>query len=212
MQDKETGIWNALQPLLARSRKNLSRAEALSFYLDIEQQIKTSSSEPLLLLRRSYEEFTLCLGLTCTTSESSAFAASLAGWPLISGALDCLQRLHPHLSLVALVDLAFVGCFIAGVYQLRFMTQADCTRWSGNGFLVAIGSFQVSGPAELVTDKNCAMLKASFALGIMNTIFFFFTFVSCASANRLESKSVLTGSSSLRCSSESTTSQRRPWS
>lgn len=82
--------------------------------------------------------------------------------------------------LVALVDLAFVGCLIAGVYQLRFIAQEDCTKFDrdANAFTWSLGTFSFSGSGEFRTDKHCAMLKASFALGIMNTIMFFFTFVS----------------------------------
>lgn len=80
---------------------------------------------------------------------------------------------------IGLVDLAFVGAFIAGVYQLRFVTKSDCVAVvSGNSSVnVDLGAF---GGATLTSvrlgvDKTCAMLKACFALGIMNCVFFFAT-------------------------------------
>ncbi|KAJ7621345.1 hypothetical protein FB45DRAFT_139649 [Roridomyces roridus] len=104
--DNETGIWVALQPLLQRSHKVLSRFEALSLYFELDQEVKqreSSNGEPLLL--QSYEEFALRLGLTWTEAESSAFVSSIASWPLLPGALDCLQKLRSHFRLVALVDM-----------------------------------------------------------------------------------------------------------
>ncbi|KAI4167572.1 MAG: hypothetical protein LQ343_007111 [Gyalolechia ehrenbergii] len=79
---------------------------------------------------------------------------------------------------VSLIDLAFVGAFIAGVYELRYIANADCTNFSANShFSITVNNNGVSGssPFRLNTDKNCAMLKASFAFGIMNCIFFFIT-------------------------------------
>jgi hypothetical protein len=86
----------------------------------------------------------------------------------------------------AVVDLLFVGAFIAGVYYLRYITKDDCVHWGpGNtssgqislGFLYLGGTIRDPFTVDLV--KTCSMLKASFAFGIMNIIFFFVTFVSC---------------------------------
>ncbi len=87
---------------------------------------------------------------------------------------------------VALADLAFVGGFIAGVHALRGVTSWDCAaaREGGReGLYVDLGVFGAYGvaadsPWAVDVNKNCAMLKACFALGIMNAIFFFTTFVS----------------------------------
>ncbi|TKA61177.1 hypothetical protein B0A49_06596 [Cryomyces minteri] len=67
---------------------------------------------------------------------------------------------------VALVDLAFVGTLIAAVYELRGLGNASC------------GSFgMANSPYAADVSKTCGMLKACFALGIMNIILFFFTFL-----------------------------------
>lgn len=79
---------------------------------------------------------------------------------------------------VSFIDLAFVGAFIAGVYELRYIAKSDCTNFSADShFSLTINNNGVSGssPFHLNTDKNCAMLKASFAFGIMNCIFFAIT-------------------------------------
>ena len=79
---------------------------------------------------------------------------------------------------VSFIDLCFVGAFIAGVYELRSISKASCTNFSGNGvFSVSLGpnGFSGSSGLHINTNKTCAMLKASFAFGIMNCIFFFIT-------------------------------------
>jgi hypothetical protein len=83
---------------------------------------------------------------------------------------------------VAFIDLCFVGAFIAADYYLRAIGDADCANFtygtiSGNlGIFGYQGQISASGYGVHL-DKNCAMLKASWVFGIMNTIFFFFTFV-----------------------------------
>jgi hypothetical protein len=83
---------------------------------------------------------------------------------------------HPTTTrLIALVDVLLLGAFIAAVYYLSDIRNADCTSvsrsssaWSGS----ALG-FTVSGPGfDVSTDKGCAMLKASWAFGIMCCLVF----------------------------------------
>jgi hypothetical protein len=87
------------------------------------------------------------------------------------------HRSSANARFVALVDLLFVGAFIAGVYYLRGVTSTDCVSFGRSGnWGGSAGGFSVSGPSwSLNTDKPCAMLKASFAFGIMNCIFFAWT-------------------------------------
>lgn len=71
---------------------------------------------------------------------------------------------------VALIDLGFIGAFIAGVYYLRGIAGANCSNFSAGGLN---GGFYLSYDA----NKQCAMLKASFAFGIINILLFVVTFV-----------------------------------
>ncbi|MCJ1463004.1 hypothetical protein MMC07_001608 [Pseudocyphellaria aurata] len=76
---------------------------------------------------------------------------------------------------VSFIDVCFVGALIAGVYELRDIANADCTHFSNSGdFYITVTSSSVSGnnPFSINVNKTCAMLKASFAFGIMNIIFF----------------------------------------
>ncbi|KAJ5287778.1 hypothetical protein N7478_003464 [Penicillium angulare] len=83
---------------------------------------------------------------------------------------------------VAFVDLLFFGAFIAGVYQLRFIATQDCSHWDGSSssVWVSLGPFGEYGESihndyHLHVNKTCAMLKTTFAMGIMEVIFFSWT-------------------------------------
>lgn len=90
------------------------------------------------------------------------------------------HRSSTNAQFVALIDLAFVGALIAGVYYLRFVASTNCASVQpGSAVDVQFGVF---GSAHLQgwdisLDKTCSMLKACFAFGIMNCIFFFITAV-----------------------------------
>ncbi|KAI9794292.1 MAG: hypothetical protein M1833_000435 [Piccolia ochrophora] len=78
---------------------------------------------------------------------------------------------------VSFIDLCFVGAFIAAVVLLRGIANADCSNFDTNrSWTASLGPIVISGTNILpVVNKSCAMLKAAFAFGIMNILFFFFT-------------------------------------
>ncbi|KEF51378.1 uncharacterized protein A1O9_12527 [Exophiala aquamarina CBS 119918] len=83
---------------------------------------------------------------------------------------------------VAFIDLCFVGAFIAAVWYLRGISRADCSNFSSGSIYIDLGPFgyygRTSGSSWAINiNKNCAMLKASWAFAIMNVIFFFITFI-----------------------------------
>lgn len=92
---------------------------------------------------------------------------------------------------VAFIDLCFVGAFIAGVWFLRYIGDANCTNFRDARIYFEIGPFGYYGAQSgsgwsLNINKNCAMLKASWAFGIMNTIFFFITAILAVFLHRNE--------------------------
>ncbi|OJJ44522.1 hypothetical protein ASPZODRAFT_18100 [Penicilliopsis zonata CBS 506.65] len=96
-------------------------------------------------------------------------------------ALDTLIRLSTtkrSAIFVAFVDLLFFGAFVAGVWQLRFIAHSDCTHWDGGSVYISLGPFGYYGSEKGYTlhiNKTCAMLKSSFAMGIMEAVFFLWT-------------------------------------
>ncbi|PSK34263.1 hypothetical protein C1H76_9232 [Elsinoe australis] len=91
-----------------------------------------------------------------------------AAWALAT--LVAYARARHSANVVAAFDLAFVGAFIAAVYLLRGPGTANCTNVD---FFANSGGLGVNYSG----NKNCALLKAAFALGIINTILFFWSFL-----------------------------------
>ncbi|KAL7927053.1 hypothetical protein ACQKWADRAFT_279392 [Trichoderma austrokoningii] len=73
---------------------------------------------------------------------------------------------------ISFVDLCFLGGLIAGIVYLRKIQYADCQDPSGDSIwydhIHNVGIPAYSWPVR----KPCAMLKASWAFAIMNTVFF----------------------------------------
>ncbi|KAF3355888.1 hypothetical protein VdG1_06626 [Verticillium dahliae VDG1] len=87
------------------------------------------------------------------------------------------HRSSTNATMVAIVDLLFVGAFIAAIWYLRDIRLQSCSNVSRDAnWRVDFAGLSLSGPDwDLNTDKPCAMLKASWAFAIMNCIMFFFT-------------------------------------
>jgi hypothetical protein len=137
--------------------------------------------------------------------------STLAGaWAV--GTLFMYHRARTSGGFIAFIDLCFVGALIAGVYELRDITHANCAHFgdSRSSIYLNLGPFgevgaNLNDPLALHVDKSCAMLKASFALAIMNIIFFFITFVSALFIRSISIKAVLTFQNSSSPSGSATT-------
>jgi hypothetical protein len=106
------------------------------------------------------------------------FIVSVLGAAWTIATLFTYHRSKNNAFFVGFIDLCFVGALIAGVYELRGVAKQNCTSvTSSDSYQI---NFVIFGYASLnglnfSTDKQCSMLKASFAFGIMNCIFFFIT-------------------------------------
>ncbi|KAM0717146.1 hypothetical protein Q7P37_006998 [Cladosporium fusiforme] len=83
---------------------------------------------------------------------------------------------------VAILDLAFVGALIGGIVTMRGIADENCSNFSAGNLYVNLGPFgtygrQTDSPWAANINKNCAMLKASWALAIILTLTFFVTFL-----------------------------------
>jgi hypothetical protein len=97
------------------------------------------------------------------------FIVSVLGAAWTLGTLFLYARARHSGKFVAFIDLLFLGAFIAAVYELRGIADADCSNWGTTGnYNANLGLFTVSGNSYgLHVDRQCAMLKASWAFGIM---------------------------------------------
>ncbi|KAJ7183328.1 HAD-like domain-containing protein [Mycena filopes] len=107
--DKESGVFQGLQPLLERSTHDFSRHEALCFYFESEMEAKRRAPGSCYaqILVEAYEDVALRLGMTLQDpKESLRFTDSIKHCPLMPLAQWCLHNLKriPSISLVALAN------------------------------------------------------------------------------------------------------------
>jgi predicted membrane-bound spermidine synthase len=106
------------------------------------------------------------------------FIVSVLGAVWAIATLFTYHRSKSNSLFVAFVDLCFVGAFIGAVYALRGISGDKCTTVTADNTYTAsfgiLGSVSYGGYG-LAIDKTCAMLKACWAFGIMNCVFFFIT-------------------------------------
>jgi 2-haloacid dehalogenase len=105
--DWESGIWNALEPVLARRGIKVQRDRALELFGKIEFEIQCGEFKDYrTVLRRTMEGICITLGFAPSEADLSAFPDSLGQWPAFSdtvGALKALKRKY-KLAIVSNVD------------------------------------------------------------------------------------------------------------
>jgi hypothetical protein len=107
------------------------------------------------------------------------FIVSVLGAAWAIATLFTYHRTRENARFTSFIDLCFVGAFIAGVYELRGITHENCSSITqGSPYTIVFGSNSVTvNSLHFAANKQCSMLKACFAFGIMNCIFFFITSV-----------------------------------
>ena len=103
--DWESGIWDALQPLLmANGRDDITRSKALQAFADAESAQESETPGMLYpeLLERVHGALAGRFGLTTTTELDADFGASLPHWPAFPDSADALRQLKKHCKLVIL--------------------------------------------------------------------------------------------------------------
>lgn len=103
--DWETGIVEALQPLLEKNNAHVTREQLLTVYHELErdQQQKTPDMPYTQVLTTVHPRLTQRLGLQSPSEEESLqFGTSIAHWPAFPDTVDALKRLSKHYRLVVL--------------------------------------------------------------------------------------------------------------
>jgi 2-haloacid dehalogenase len=106
--DWESGIWDALQPLIARSgRRDITRDEALARYARLEsaQESATPSARYPEILRSVHRAFADELDLPTDDDLDGAFGASVPAWPAFPDTADALRSLARLYKLVILSNI-----------------------------------------------------------------------------------------------------------
>lgn len=104
--DWETGIWQALQPLLARYGVGLTQDETLELYGELEAAAERGAyREYKIVLRQVLEGFGARLGFTPTEAELAAFSQSVKDWPAFPDSARALRALKTKYKLAIISNI-----------------------------------------------------------------------------------------------------------
>ena len=149
--DWETGIWDALQPLIAGAREGITRGPALAAFARLEsaQQAATPAMLYPALLAEVHRGFAREFGLETREELDAAFGTSVPHWPAFADTADALRRLKRRYRLVVLSNVDRAG-FAASARKLGVAFDAVYTAED-------IGSYK---PAPANFDHLVAHLAA----------------------------------------------------
>jgi len=110
--DWESGIWDALQPVIARAgRDDITRVPALAAFARLESGQQAATPDMLYpkLLARVHRGFAETYGLETSDEMDFEFGHSLAHWPAFPDSADALRRLKKRYKLVILSNVNRAG-------------------------------------------------------------------------------------------------------
>jgi 2-haloacid dehalogenase len=105
--DWETGIWEALQPLLAHHRIAMTIDQALTLYGELETEAERGEYTIYkTVLSRVLEAFGARIGFVPTPTELQHFSTSVKDWPAFPDSALALQALQKkyRLAIVSNID------------------------------------------------------------------------------------------------------------
>jgi 2-haloalkanoic acid dehalogenase type II len=102
--DWESGIYNELQPWLARNGLNIGRDEMLETFGQHEAEQETATPAMLYsdLLAEVHQKLARHWGLPPNAGDAAQFGASVGNWPAFADSPAALQYLKQHYKLVIL--------------------------------------------------------------------------------------------------------------
>lgn len=109
--DWESGIWNALQPMLSRGHQTVTRNEALEVFAEFESAEEAARPAALYpsILRTVHRGMAARLDRATTSELDDAFAGSVGDWPAFDDSARALRRLGERFKLVALSNIDRAG-------------------------------------------------------------------------------------------------------
>ena len=102
--DWETGIWNALQPLLSEGGLDIGREKALATFAvhEADQEVQTPSLAYSSLLAVVHARLAREWGVRGWSDMHDRFGSSIPDWPVFLDSAAALARLKQHYKLVIL--------------------------------------------------------------------------------------------------------------
>lgn len=118
--DWESGIYNALQPLLAHNEHERSREELLQLFARFESHHEAASPDLIYpkVLARSHQDIAKHLQLESHEELDRAFGDSVKDWPAFDDSATSLAYLAEHYKLIILSNVHRAG-FAASNVKLK---------------------------------------------------------------------------------------------
>ncbi len=109
--DWETGIHNALAPLIGRSGNSIDKVACLLEFSRTESVIQDLNPDLSYteLLARTHEAMAKNLGVRMNAGDHMTFASSIEHWPAFPDSVQSLRYLKEHFKLVILSNVNNVG-------------------------------------------------------------------------------------------------------
>jgi 2-haloacid dehalogenase len=142
--DWETGIWDALQPLLMQSRcARVIRSQALQRFALHENRIERERPhrEYPAILSRVHNALAGDFGLQTTPELDAAFGGSVPGWPAFADTAESLRILQARYRLVILSNIDRVS-FTASSRKLGVTFDAVYTAQDIGSYKPAAANFE----------------------------------------------------------------------
>ncbi len=142
--DWESGIWDALQPLLmANGCDAVTRSPGLEAFAEIEGAQESETPDMLypVVLARVHASFAARFDLRTTAELDAAFGASLPHWPAFPDTADALRELKRHFKLVILSNVNRDG-FAASNRKLGVAFDAIYTAEDVGSYKPTPGNFE----------------------------------------------------------------------
>jgi 2-haloacid dehalogenase len=102
--DWETGLWNALQPLLSEGRPGIGRREALDAFarIEVDQERQTPSLHYSTLLAVVHARLARSWNVSVFADLHDRFGSSVPDWPAFPDSAASLAYLKRHFKLIVL--------------------------------------------------------------------------------------------------------------
>lgn len=142
--DWETGIWDALQPLLMKNRcSEIDRDEGLAAFAlqESKQQAETPALRYTELLGRVHRAIAVQFDLASSDELDAAFGASIPHWPAFPDSADALRSLKTRFRLVILSNVDRAG-FAASNQKLGVEFDAIYTAEDIGSYKPARANFE----------------------------------------------------------------------
>jgi 2-haloacid dehalogenase len=142
--DWETGLWAALQPVLAEHRIAIAMDEALALYGALESEAERGPYRIYrMVLRTVLEGFGARLGFVPTEAELQHFAASVTDWPAFPDSAPALQALHTKYKLAVISNIDD-DLFAASAQRLHVQFDWIITAQQAQSYKPSLHNFQMA--------------------------------------------------------------------